>query len=480
MNENAEVILTLIAEKADLAEGLEGIRSILLYMYRFPALKNKKLAQKTGIAIPALAAVRSELVKAGIIEKRNRLGLKGQEWVKENLHLQFDFDPLPNNLDIQFENLPKALEFLKDSPYYLESRPEPNYSYDQAHATIPTVIKRTLYLAEKGEIEGRKLIFLGDDDATSILVGLTYLADKITVIDIDEKVLDYLSDVAQLHSINNIDFLKHDLREPLPSNFLNSYDVVIMDPPYTNQGLRLFLKRAKQVLRTSIQIEKKQYTLIGKKCILCFGNKPPKELQKIQLSILDHEFVIKEMIPDFNRYEGASILGQFSDLYYLNLSEIHEDETQLRLKYPQIYTSQIKRGVTIPFRPIGHHFVGELQFKNQQILMENEKIHQIFLESLFSTGIIVHDVFKYTFHPYGYTAIAILKSSHAAIHTWPEHGYISIDVFVCDEYTKGLNVMKILKDKFQPQHSEFYYLERGKESQDKEHDVNNLKKIDID
>jgi predicted transcriptional regulator len=80
MNENAEVILTLIAEKADLAEGLEGIRSILLYMYRFPTLKNKKLAQKTGIAIPALAAVRSELVKAGIIEKRNRLGLKGQEF----------------------------------------------------------------------------------------------------------------------------------------------------------------------------------------------------------------------------------------------------------------------------------------------------------------------------------------------------------------------------------------------------------------
>jgi hypothetical protein len=53
MNENIEVILSLIAEKADLAEGLEGIRSILLYMYRFPTLKNKKLAQKTGISIPA-------------------------------------------------------------------------------------------------------------------------------------------------------------------------------------------------------------------------------------------------------------------------------------------------------------------------------------------------------------------------------------------------------------------------------------------
>jgi len=479
MNENNEVILTLIAEKADLAEGAEGIRSILLYMYRFPTLKNKKLAQKTGIAIPALAAVRSELVKAGIIEKRNRLGEKGREWVKENLKLEFRFDPFVNDFIIDFEILPKPLEFLKNSAHYLESRPDPNYSYDQAHATIPTVVERTLYLLKNGDIEGRKLIFLGDDDGTSILVGLTGLAERITVIDIDKKVIDYLSDLAELNSIKNIDFYHHDLREPLPFEFLNTYDVVVTDPPYTNQGLRLFLKRAKQVLRTSIQIDKRHYTLVGKKCVLFFGCKPPKEMQKIQMSILDHGFVIKEMLPDFNRYEGASILGQFSDLYYLALSEIHEDEGQLRLKSPQIYTSQLERGLDIPFRPIGHHFVGELRFKNQQILMKNEEIHHIFLESLFSTGIIVHDVFKYTFHPYGYTAIAILKSSHAAIHTWPEHGYISLDIFVCDEYSKGLNVMKILKDKFQPEYSEFYYLERGKDTETNE-SPNNIKQIHLD
>lgn len=482
MNENVESILIQVAKKAHLAEGIEGIRSILLYMYRFPTLKNKKLAQKTGIAIPALAAVRSELVKAGVIEKRNRLGLKGQEWVRKNLHFQFESDPLPNDFGPYFKDLPKRLEFLNESINYLENRPEPNFSYDQAHATLPTVLRRALYLVKKGEIEGRKLIFLGDDDATSILVGLTNLADKITVIDIDQEVLDYLSDFTKRNSIKNIDFINHDLRKALPSDFLNSYDVVIMDPPYTNQGLRLFLKRAREVLRTHIQIDNNQYISIGKKCILCFGNKPPKEMQKIQMSLLDHGFVIKEMIPDFNRYRGASIIGQFSDLYYLTLAEVHEDEAQIRLKSPQIYTSQLKRGIDIPFRPIGHHFVGELQFKNQQILMKNEEIHRIFLESLFSTGIVVHDVFKYTFHPYGYTAIAILKSSHAAIHTWPEHGYISIDIFVCDEYSKGLKVMKILKEKFQPEKSDFYYLERGKESQKtgKIQDSNNLRRIYLD
>ena len=97
MVEEAEKILTLVAERAQLAEGIEGVRSILLTMYRFPSLKNKILSQKTGIAIPTLAAVRNELVKAGIIEKRNFLGEKGRQWVKSKLNLNFDYDPVPDN-----------------------------------------------------------------------------------------------------------------------------------------------------------------------------------------------------------------------------------------------------------------------------------------------------------------------------------------------------------------------------------------------
>ena len=96
MQPNTEKNLTLIAEQANLSEGSEGVRSILLTMFRFPSLKNKKVSQKTGIAIPALAAVRGELVKAGIIEKKNFLGEKGRTWILKNLNLKYEYDPVPN------------------------------------------------------------------------------------------------------------------------------------------------------------------------------------------------------------------------------------------------------------------------------------------------------------------------------------------------------------------------------------------------
>ncbi|MBY9003072.1 MAG: adenosylmethionine decarboxylase [Candidatus Lokiarchaeota archaeon] len=461
MDLEAENILTLVAERAQLAEGVEGVRSVLVTMYRFPSLKNKKVSQKTGIAIPALAAVRGELVKAGIIEKKNFLGENGRTWIRENLNLKFEHDPLPNNFESVLTEIPEEFAFFNKIEEILCNRPEPDFTLDQSHAIPSTVVNRALYLLKKGDIEGRKIIFLGDDDATSLAVGLLDLAEGITVLDTDKNILNFLSENAKSLSIKNFRVVSHDLREPCPMNILNQFDVVVMDPPYTNDGLRLFLKRAKQVLKTEIEIEGKKHDVIGKKCLLCFGNKPPEEMKQIQLSILDHGFIIKEMIPYFNIYKGASILGQFSHLYYLELTESKSTEDTLSLTLNPIYTSEFKKRKELPFRPIGFHFIGEMHFNNQTQLLKNDDLHKIFIDALNHADLIILDVYNHVYKPHGFSAVAILKTSHASIHTWPEHGYISLDIFICDELSKGLKVIKFLKEKIKPTRSEFFYMERG-------------------
>ncbi|MHA2089036.1 MAG: adenosylmethionine decarboxylase, partial [Promethearchaeota archaeon] len=330
-------------------------------------------------------------------------------------------------------------------------RPKPEFALDQSHAGISTVIKKTLYLLKKGDIEGRKIIFLGDDDFISLAVGLTKLVQEITVLDIDQRVLNVLSSSAEELSLVNFNVFPHDLREPFPKNFINHYDVVVMDPPYTNEGLRLFLKRARQVLKSNIKIDGKVYPVIGKKCVLSFGNKPPEDMQKLQFSILDHGFIINEMIPDFNHYKGASIIGQFSHLYYLQSVNNPSSKYNLNLTTGPIYTSEVKSKAPYQFIPIGYHFVGEMRFT-------------VFLDSLLSADLTILDIYHHNYQPHGFSAIAILKTSHAAIHTWPEHGYISIDIFICDEFSKGLDVIKLLKNHLKPVKSEFFYAERGKET----------------
>ena len=463
MDTETEENLTFIANKANLAEGIEGIRSILLTMYRFPSLKNKKVSQKTGIAIPALSAVRGELVKAGIIADKTSLGEQGKKWVKKNLDLIFDYDPFPNEFNITLDEIPDNFLYLKEIETYLKDRPKAEYALDQSHATLLTILKRTFYLLKQGDIEGRKIIFLGDDDAASIAVALTGLAKEITVLDVDERILDFLSNVALQKALLNFNILHHDLRNPCPKDIQNNYDVVVMDPPYTNEGLRLFLKRAREILKSDFKINGKIYPILGKKCLLCFGNKPPEETLKVQLSILDHGFILKEMLPNFNHYKGASIIGQFSHLYYLQTVIPPSPPFNYNYESQPLYTSELKNGRDLSFRPIGYHFTGEMRFISKDLLMDNKAIFQAFLDSLTTAKLAVIDIFNHNYHPYGYSVVAILETSHAAVHTWPEHGYASIDFFICDEFKKGLKALKILKQKLKPKITKFFYIERGKE-----------------
>jgi S-adenosylmethionine/arginine decarboxylase-like enzyme len=39
-----------------------------------------------------------------------------------------------------------------------------------------------------------------------------------------------------------------------------------------------------------------------------------------------------------------------------------------------------------------------------------------------------------------------------------------VDIFICDEFSKGLAVVRFLINKFKPETFEFLYMERGKDS----------------
>ena len=40
---------------------------------------------------------------------------------------------------------------------------------------------------------------------------------------------------------------------------------------------------------------------------------------------------------------------------------------------------------------------------------------------------------SHKYYPTGVTVIIILAETHISIHTWPEHGYAALDIFICSE-----------------------------------------------
>jgi S-adenosylmethionine decarboxylase len=60
----------------------------------------------------------------------------------------------------------------------------------------------------------------------------------------------------------------------------------------------------------------------------------------------------------------------------------------------------------------------------------------------------------------GVSGIAVLAESHISIHTWPEHGYAALDIFMCGN-THPEKAVELLKHRFQPQRTDINTHLRG-------------------
>ena len=69
------------------------------------------------------------------------------------------------------------------------------------------------------------------------------------------------------------------------------------------------------------------------------------------------------------------------------------------------------------------------------------------------------------FEPHGVTGAVILAESHLTIHTWPELGAVTLDVYVCnfttDNSAKAQALYDALEEQFAPARSNFQVIARG-------------------
>ena len=77
---------------------------------------------------------------------------------------------------------------------------------------------------------------------------------------------------------------------------------------------------------------------------------------------------------------------------------------------------------------------------------------------------VVGDRF-FQFEPQGVTGTVLLAESHIAIHTWPEAGAVTVDVYVCnfttDNTDKAERVFAEIKDALRPARTRYQAIRRG-------------------
>lgn len=298
--DNADLLKTISA-KAELEEGEEAVRKILREVFRNQKIGTKELASLTQLPIPVTAAVRKELEKEGLLARNGGAFLteEGRKFVENQLgfvYTQRLLCPTCQGKSIQIPN--NFIPFLEKLKKLLGARPKPLPWLDQAHGTPETALFRAVFMLEKGDVEGRRIIFLGDDDFTSIAVGLLRAAKEITVVDVDHRLLEAIQLISKKENLH-ITCIECDLRKSFPRHLHHKYDVVFIDPPYTIAGLTLFISRG----IAALQRRK------GANIYLAFAHQSPKKMLTMQKTLSAMGLAIVEQIPRFNIYEGAEMFA---------------------------------------------------------------------------------------------------------------------------------------------------------------------------
>ncbi|MBM7701248.1 adenosylmethionine decarboxylase [Metabacillus iocasae] len=82
---------------------------------------------------------------------------------------------------------------------------------------------------------------------------------------------------------------------------------------------------------------------------------------------------------------------------------------------------------------MGRHVISELWGCDFDKLNDMEYIEKTFVDAALKTGAEVREVAFHKFAPQGVSGVVIISESHLTIHSFPEHGYASIDVYTCGE-----------------------------------------------
>lgn len=342
-----------IYENVRLNEGISRLKSFFILLYLHGSLSVKELSLRLKLPVPVVAAVKNECKKRGAVAvSANGIGLTdaGLHYVREalrygavntsKLRRVLDAPALPECWPGDFRH---EIELL-DEIY--RGRPDADVTVDQSLCDAETGIKRALLMLRCGGLIGRRVLFAGDDDLTSVAAGLVLqsLSDKtgsdlaeFTVLDLDDRVLHYIEASAPRTGVR-VNCVKHDLRHPVPEEHRHRYDAVFTDPPYTLPGLTLFAGRGLEALKQ----ENDLYVYLS-----C-AHKDPVSRLGMQRMFGERGLIIEQIYEGFNRYHGAQILGGVSDLYVLAATGGPDAPLNQAAFYDgPIYTNEANRSIRL-------------------------------------------------------------------------------------------------------------------------------------
>jgi len=172
-----------------------------------------------------------------------------------------------------------------------QEKPKPTFLFDQRPVNFETTVRRVSYLIWRRDIQNKKIAILGDDDLTSLAIGLTGLAKEIVVFEIDKRLTKFIREKSEEFKLS-ITVIEQDLTKHIPQKYLNYFDIFMTDPTPTKIPFTVFANMGIAILK--------------KNCGVGYLSYLPSCMSKtidVQKIITDMNLLITDVIPFFTEYD---------------------------------------------------------------------------------------------------------------------------------------------------------------------------------
>lgn len=112
---------------------------------------------------------------------------------------------------------------------------------------------------------------------------------------------------------------------------------------------------------------------------------------------------------------------------------------------------------------VGQHCYGDFILRQWP---GDENIFHACEQAIKKSNMTVESCTQKKFEPHGMTSVWILSESHFTLHTYPEHGYLTVDCYTCGDEGNPQAAMEFLVEILNPKKSSIGFLHRGQFSKE--------------
>ncbi|MGL5084948.1 MAG: adenosylmethionine decarboxylase [Clostridium sp.] len=110
---------------------------------------------------------------------------------------------------------------------------------------------------------------------------------------------------------------------------------------------------------------------------------------------------------------------------------------------------------------LGRHILVEYYNCDKDILKDHSIIEEYMRNAAIEANATIVTSCFHKFNPWGVSGAVIIQESHLTIHTWPEYGYASVDLFTCGDTVNPWVGFKYLEKVLKSERSESTEVARG-------------------